>query len=567
MAAALETDTEIHDEHLKVPQITSIVTNNSVLLITFIFVKQAKQSIDNAKNSGHGGHAHKHGDEVVTIRKELQFHEIETQIQCKDDKHGSLNVSLGGFRRIELLQKCHSHSHNENHAQCESQDDPITLCYPATEINQYLMPHHLEWLHLEKTKNFLIRMRLRYKIAYRVAHLSQQIDSIISGFSQPYQPQNTVNEKKEEVNHDVVDASSVSLCSNKWIEIDTLSTRNKTRTYLQTHHGKNISTYPNEWLFYPSLCIGNISQRMLSSFDPIDDSSMLSSSDTNEHCSVLFCYDGFNKDHETLCSCFAVNLNDGMWYTLPAINNKRSRSQIVYAPNTKHLLLCGGYQYDMKNGTKYMNTMEYLDLSATENEKKPMQLEWRKALDMRASRCEHSVGLITYHNNGMNNRDLIMICGGSNDMFLRSTSVLSINDDGAKVSFSYKRGGLMKEACIKGSMSNNGDNVYIIGGNNGFGSTRNAQCFNLEKNRWSMIHDTLFEHDDYPCVWMEQDTNSQYYGMIGVMGHSQQLSCVEYYDTRNNKWTSHCQYPYFTSNDDQPGPLQITRMIHWARKS
>eukprot|EP01084_Bolivina_argentea_P017465 32618_1 len=185
---------------------------------------------------------------------------------------------------------------------------------------------------------------------------------------------------------------------------------------------------------------------------------------------------------------------------------------------------------------------------------------------MRANRCEHSIGLINNKNNN-NNNDMILICGGSNDMFLRSSSILSVSNNNNNVIFEYKRCGLMKESCIKGSLchdiiNNNGDNMYIIGGNNGFGSTRNAQCFNLEKNKWNMMNGTLNEHDDYPCVWIEKNTNSLYYGMIGVIGHSQQLSSVEYYDIRSNKWISHCQFPYFTQGDDK---IQLSRMTVWEK--
>ena len=76
MAQVQQHETEIHDHDLKIPKINAIESNNDSLLIHFVFIKQATQSIDNKNDGhghGHGGHAHKHGDEVVTIRKELQF--------------------------------------------------------------------------------------------------------------------------------------------------------------------------------------------------------------------------------------------------------------------------------------------------------------------------------------------------------------------------------------------------------------------------------------------------------------------------------------------------------------
>ena len=147
-------------------------------------------------------------------------------------------------------------------------------------------------------------------------------------------------------------------------------------------------------------------------------------------------------------------------------------------------------------------------------------------------------------------------------MFLRSSSILSVSYSN-NVSFEYKRCGLMRESCIKGSLchsssaDSDSDNAYLIGGNNGFGSTRNAQCFNLEKNKWTLIKSTLFEHDDYPCLWTELSNDSMYYGMIGCMGHSQQLGCVEYYDRKSDTWIAHCQFPDFSAENK----MHISRMI------
>eukprot|EP01084_Bolivina_argentea_P252807 424459_1 len=242
------TETEIHDSNLKIPKILSIISNNDSLLIKFEFIKQSQQSIDNAKNEGHshGGHAHKHGDEVVTIRKELQFHEIETVIKYNNTNNNSetIWISLGGFRQINLIQKVHSHSlshkHcNHNDKQCD--DNIITLCYPIFEVNQYLQSHNIQWI--QNGNNFQIRMRLRYKIAYRVAHLSQQIDSIISCFSDTININSFINNnnnemKEEKKNMDIdtdIDTKThkntccLSLCSNKLIQIDNLCMNNKTR--------------------------------------------------------------------------------------------------------------------------------------------------------------------------------------------------------------------------------------------------------------------------------------------------------------------------------------------------
>lgn len=65
-------ETEIHDHNLKIPSISNIISNDNSLLIDFAFVQQAVQSVDN-QGDDQGGHGHKHGDEVFSIRKELQF--------------------------------------------------------------------------------------------------------------------------------------------------------------------------------------------------------------------------------------------------------------------------------------------------------------------------------------------------------------------------------------------------------------------------------------------------------------------------------------------------------------
>ena len=161
MAQPQQNQTEIHDHHLKIPKILSVTSNEDCLIIKFKFIRQAEQSIDNEKGHGGGAHAgHKHGDEVVTIRKELQFHEIETEIKYNDPNNNTNTnnnnnwISLGGFRMIHILEKAHSHSHSHSHGSDNKkkdehghnhhnhnhndEDDSIILCYPSMEINQYL---------------------------------------------------------------------------------------------------------------------------------------------------------------------------------------------------------------------------------------------------------------------------------------------------------------------------------------------------------------------------------------------------------------------------------------------
>ena len=584
MAESKENESIIHDQHLKVPDITSIVSDKDSLLITFVFIQKSVQSIDNADD--HGGHAHKHGDEVFTIQKELQFHEIETEIKCNDDDDDYQWISLGGFRTIEILQRPHSHSkddcknHSHHHHPQIPDDTIITLCYPTSEITHHLASHQLEWN--EHCKKAQIRMRYKYKIAYRVAHLSQQVDNIISAYSKTKSivPSDDGNKHKEpkknkqmtnfmnslqlfkqnigvyETCQIIQNILCLSLCTNKSIQMDNLSTKCKKRAHLS-------STYPNDWLFFPSLTCGSVSENMLSQFDAINMGNNQKINDLHQRESVLFTFDGYNQDNETLCCCYAVSLNHSIWHRLPSLNNSRSRAQLVYAPNSEQLIVFGGYQYDAKNGTNYLDSMEYLSLNHNIS-KKQSKMEWKIGSKMRTKRCEHSVGLIS-NKNAMKNQDIMLVAGGSSKTYLRSCSILTVtrnNED--DVVAKYKRGGLMKEACIKGSIchdvvNNNGDNVYIVGGNNGFGSTRNTQCFNLEKNRWNMIKGTLYEHDDYPCVWMEENQSCRYFGMIGVIGHSQQLSCVEYYDHKSNEWISHCQYPQFEQ--------QISRMVLWKKLS
>lgn len=576
----------------------------------------------------------------------LNDSDIETQIQCPDEAEDpnkkkdddTMWISLGGFRRIHLLQTVHSHSTdnsngNEQNAKCsggshqhanndgDESADIITLCYPSTEINHYLNRQQLEWE--DSGHGFQIRMRLRYKIAYRVAHLSEQIDSVISRFSDtvtievedndipmkwmnaldglvptqcvPVNQQSIIpklgmhstfamrwinqleEQKVSDLNPEFDDNANampycVSLCSDRSVVIDSLSNTDKSREYLQctdshkSDDGQSLkrSLYPNDWLFYPSMTIGTASNLFVESLhsdsEPLDD---------DDDISMLFVYDGFNNNEETVSCGYAANLNTSntsngsKWYKLPSVSRGRSRTSLVYAPRCRRLLLLGGYRYESKCGAKYLDSVETLDLNMNSDSESADSATWKMSkAKMRTKRCEHSVGLIS------NKTDKFLICGGSNDMFLRSSSILTVSsEDGMDLKLSFRRGAMMKEAVIKGTVcyDDRKDAAYLIGGNNGFGSTRNAQCFNAEKNRWKMLKGTLFEHDDYPCVWMERESNSKYYGMIGVIGHSQQLSCVEYYDSRSDQWFADCQYPWWEQDAKGKEFHHLSRLTLWNR--